>query len=408
MAWVGRGRLMRKQMLRLAWVIALGLAPGSLVPGSSLAYGAPLRTAPSTSVPCLPSLLPLPAHAHEARVLAPGVTLRVHEVRQPPTADSAAPRRSFIAVVSVRRDAATVTPVSSAMPLLLHPAEPMRWAGTLASMNGDYFETLRRGDAVPLGALVTGSVPRFVPQGYTDVVAVDSAGVLRKTKVRATGKVTIGGREFGIDAINDPEASADTMVAFTPDWERDVPDGRAAVVVRDSIVVRVDNKDSAPRVPARGFVLLLPSSLSTQEFPRGSEIGVDLGVEALDGREVAAASGHGGAFLVAGRVQPACSPYENSLRPRTMLAWNESGDIWFMTASTRQPDSPGGMRVGGATKTQLAQIARSLGATWAVTMDGGGSTSLYARTGRQARRIDLPTDAWARPVPVLWTVNAPR
>ena len=397
---------MRKALLGLALAATLNVTTTGLnFVTTGAAHGAAPR-APAAAPACLPSLLPLPP-ATQARTLSRGVTLRVHEVRQPHASPST-PRRAYVAVVHVQHGAASVAPVTAGVPLLLHPAEPMRDGNTLAVANGDYFEPLRRGDAVPMGALVTDGVPQYMPEGYHDVVAIGSDGLMRKTKVRATGLVGTAEGQLSIGAINDPLAGEETTVAYTSDWRRSVPSGRRAVVVKDGQVLKVTSTDASLRVPRGGTLILLRKSASIDHFRPSSAITVELGVEARDRRDVISASGHGGAFLVEGRVTPACSAYENSLRPRTMLAWNEAGDVWVMTASTRQPDPPGGVRIGGATKTQLAQIARSIGATWAVTMDGGGSTSLYARVKGSPRRIDLPADAWARPVPVLWVVSATR
>lgn len=399
---------MRKAVLGLALVVALNFTTTGLSPVTTeMAQGAEVRPSMADRTACLPSLLPLTRAASEAHVLSPGVTLRVYVVRQP-TASPTVPRRAYISVVEIKHRVAHVAPVTAGVPLLLHPAQPMRQRGTLAVMNGDYFEPLRRGDAVPTGALVSDGTPLYVPHGDSDVVAIGSDGLLRKTRVSGTGQARTAQGWLSIGAINDPLADEDVTVAFTPAWHRAVPTGRQAILIRDGAVAKILSTTRSLRVPDDGMVILVPEATSTEAFSPGSAVEVDLGVSARDGREVVSASGHGGAFLVAGRVVPACSAYENSLRPRSMLAWNEAGDAWFMTASTRQSDPPGGIRIGGATKTQLAQIARSLGATWAVTMDGGGSTSLYARIDRKIRRMDLPEHAWARPVPVLWTVTVTR
>lgn len=398
---------MRKALLGLALAAALNLMTTGLnFVTTGAALGAVPRDPAAGPAACLPSLLPLPP-ATQTRTLSRGVTLRVHEVRQP-QAPSTSPDRAYISIVHVERGAALVAPVTAGVPMLLHPSEPMRRHNTIAVVNGDYFEPLRRGDAVPIGALVTSGIPRFMPEGYTDVVAISSDGRMRKTKVRATGRASTPQGQVSIEAINDPLTGRESTVAYTPDWKRSVPSGRSAIVVKDGQITKVTSTDQPIRVPSDGSVIVLGESVPAEAFPRSSSITVELGVSASDGEDVAFASGHGGAFLVAGKVVPACSAYENSLRPRSMLAWNETGDVWIMTASTRQPDPPGGVRIGGATKSQLAQIARNLGAAWAVTLDGGGSTSLYARVDGKARRIDLPSDAWARPVPVLWAVRATR
>jgi len=48
----------------------------------------------------------------------------------------------------------------------------------------------------------------------------------------------------------------------------------------------------------------------------------------------------------------------------------------------------------------LAEIAQQLGATDAVRVDGGGSTTMIIKLKNALQRLDLPAESWYRPIPV--------
>jgi hypothetical protein len=60
--------------------------------------------------------------------------------------------------------------------------------------------------------------------------------------------------------------------------------------------------------------------------------------------------------------------------PRTAVGWNEGGDIWLVTVDGRQPGTSEGM-----TMRELADLMMKLGATEAINLDGGGSTTFVTR-----------------------------
>jgi hypothetical protein len=59
-----------------------------------------------------------------------------------------------------------------------------------------------------------------------------------------------------------------------------------------------------------------------------------------------------------------------------------------------------GFRQGGSTIHQLGEVLKSLGATDAVTVDGGGSTTFLAKLLGRYKRLDVPDEAWIREIPI--------
>jgi exopolysaccharide biosynthesis protein len=85
-------------------------------------------------------------------------------------------------------------------------------------------------------------------------------------------------------------------------------------------------------------------------------------------------------------------------RPRTMIAWDAGRTrVWLIVASGRVRGVP--VARYGLTYRQVTEVARSLGASEAVMVDGGGSSTMAVRAGRKAHRVDAPADAPQRPVP---------
>jgi hypothetical protein len=74
--------------------------------------------------------------------------------------------------------------------------------------------------------------------------------------------------------------------------------------------------------------------------------------------------------------------------PRTGVGVNKRGNIFFVTVDGRQKRSR------GMTLRGFARFFRSLGARWALNLDGGGSTTMFAR----GRVLNDPSDGRERPV----------
>ncbi len=65
----------------------------------------------------------------------------------------------------------------------------------------------------------------------------------------------------------------------------------------------------------------------------------------------------------------------------------------------------GGYRTGGSTVHQLGDWLKQLGATYAVSFDGGGSTFMLRYASDGAKRVDMPNQPgyspWVRNVPII-------
>jgi ABC-type Fe3+ transport system substrate-binding protein len=85
------------------------------------------------------------------------------------------------------------------------------------------------------------------------------------------------------------------------------------------------------------------------------------------------------------------------------MGWNENGDVWFANTTMgvrNSADVFNRFRLGGSSVHQLATWLKEVGATQAVMLDGGGSTTMYRLTETGSyKRVELPASEWVRVVP---------
>lgn len=88
-------------------------------------------------------------------------------------------------------------------------------------------------------------------------------------------------------------------------------------------------------------------------------------------------------------VAPGCSTYFCDRHPRSGVGVTSSGRVLFVTVDGRAPGYSVGM-----TLVEFARLFKRLGATWALNLDGGGSTTMVVR----GAIVNRPSDSSERPV----------
>ncbi len=106
-----------------------------------------------------------------------------------------------------------------------------------------------------------------------------------------------------------------------------------------------------------------------------------------------------GQILIDAPQQGFNSGFSDNRHPRTAVGVTEDGKLLLVTVDGRQPMS------GGMTLYELAQLMKQLGATDAINLDGGGSTTLAIRGGLV---LNSPSEGKERPVANAVVVYAPR
>jgi len=339
-----------------------------------------------------------------ARSVAPGITL--YHVTDPGHLNPPAPlsvwlMRIDLAAVDLRAALANDEVVDTetvADTAVRHRA--------LAAVNAGFF-VLPTGDPAGLykldGRLVSdtrrarGAVG-FIREGVVPRLIFD--------RVTATMSVRIPRRHLpdarmNIAGVDTPRHLAKLML-FTPAWHSHTdmaPGGLEWVVQGQPLRVSGEPRTAGRTpIPRDGFVLSYggpraPTPL-TQLRP-GAEIGLDTQYTALEGtpaewRRADAIVGGAGLLIRGGRLisdwtMEQLSPgFAATRHPRTLIGTHADGAVWLITVDGRQPKLSAGMSL-----FELRELARRLGLTNALNLDGGGSTTMWV----DGTIVNSPSDA---------------
>jgi len=292
--------------------------------------------------------------------------------------------------------------------------------GAVIGVNGGYFGYDWSGAAVPQGPLVRGGHVLRVPPGRSAVVGADAAGRPLAVTAHVDGVVRFAASRLPVGSVNDDGGSghagsgvdavaAGRAVAVVTPWlGRARPLRTWEVVLRQGVVVAAARRVAfgagstwGSGTQGRGDVLLAASGAAGRALkalrPRAA-VAVDYALRAADGTRLGEAVGSGAVMLRNGRDLARCDGPGSVSRPRTLVAWDTPRTrLWFVTVDGRGWDAP--VSRYGLSYRQATEVARALGATQAVMVDGGGSTTMALRGSGGARRVDAPENALQRQVP---------
>lgn len=273
-------------------------------------------------------------------------------------------------------------------------------AGAVAAVNGDFFDI--NNTKAPLGTEIQGG--RFLKSpnpDWTKTAGVGLDGLGRLAELTLDGQAFLPSGVRTLAGLNQNQLPVDGINAYTTEWgtlSRGVATMGAArvheVTVRGGRVVATAPTPGEGAIAAGDLVLV------------GREAGADalaaLAVSdpvAVQYRPNTSAPPFkmalsGNAYLVRDGVAQTLG--DPSLAPRTAVGFSADGDtMWLLVLDGRQAD------VKGPTLTQTGQIMRAIGADDALNLDGGGSSTLVARTPGTTGVgvVNTPSDGTERPTP---------
>ena len=275
----------------------------------------------------------------------------------------------------------------------------------LAAINAGFF--LPNGDPAGLfkldGRLVSDTRRA---RGAVGIAAANGRVRLLFDRVAATMSATIH-RAFGrktrlaIDGVDTTRARGKLMV-FTPAYHANTdtaPGGTEWVIAgQPPRVTGGPFGTGKTMIPVDGFVLSFggekpPAVL--RALKRGTR--VDLAATYLplagDPQAWSAATdiiggagllARGGAYISDWRPEEFAPGFAEIRHPRTMIGTGAEGSIWLVTVDGRQPQLSVGM-----TLVELQSLAKRIGLTDALNLDGGGSTTMWVRE----EVVNSPSDA---------------
>ena len=390
---------------------------------------------------------------------------------------------------------------------------------TLASLNGDYFDS-----SGPWSAMIQDGQVLYSPPGSTGVVGLTRRKVVDAKGYRSTGTFTAGTRKFNITGVNQPKPGLTSLVVYRANYINTVtPKGQTTLVIKAGKVYKVypngyaastksgtivqvngylapiiaklkaktvvkfslppapqfEENMSADNVSATGSISSKSNTLTFDSvnymnlsasgttlfdnnftdttragrvtlrvvpdiagklfvrnvYKYGSNINVDQGGYVIQANSSQAAStalrfkvgdavtisrayqaeskfqfvtaaGRGPRLVQGGKLIWICAMHNKEHRPRSAIGWNQDGQVWLMTSSRGYDAVDFGFRQGGSTSSQMAQWLMSLGATDAVLLDGGGSTTMQINQPDVGwQRFDLPDSAWWRELANAFSID---
>lgn len=265
------------------------------------------------------------------------------------------------------------------------------------AINGDFITM----NAQPYGAVVTGGVMMRSPAPGRAHAWVGEDGRLGAGGLGFSGRIEDGNRiGFGVAGLN-VDRIENSVTLYTPTYGSETPSGSGVV----ELVARAADAGEIGRlgVPARISLVSIATKGGTEIQPGTVVISAAgdgrAAVEALWGRRAGIGSaatlrlttspavgetiGVSPTVLAGGRrMFPKSGGFYTTREPRTLVAWNAAGHVWFVTVDGRQPSSK------GWTMAEAADFVAGLGATEAVNFDGGGGTTFVLR----GKVVNSPSD----------------
>ncbi|WP_155830276.1 phosphodiester glycosidase family protein [Glycomyces tenuis] len=309
----------------------------------------------------------------------------------------------------LRADAVTVDLTADVRPEYLSPgsvsdASTVReqtegHEDVVLAVNADFFDINDTGG--PQGAAIEGGeLVKSADTGTSHAVAFDADGRGSIRSIGFTGTATTASGTLDLHGLNTTAIPADGIGAYTPAWGADsrarVAEGAAElleVTIVDGIVTAVDDTPDEGAIP-EGAIALVGREAGASALA-ALAVGDTVQVEyapvvdgavpdlAVSGRQVLIEDGE-------------TVPHEDQSRhPRTAVGFSEDGrTMYLVTFDGRQAAS------GGYTLDEVAAELRAMGAHSALNLDGGGSSTMLARSSGTDELITVnsPSDGNEREV----------
>ena len=242
---------------------------------------------------------------------------------------------------------------------------------------------------------------------YVKPVKAKTTKFLR-TSIASAGTVVLpGGESLNIRAVNNRTANVKSGVVLFTSKLYPTTSRLSATVITNlaGVVTKVHNIGRAINVSANQLVLQIgvDSADLVKSLKVGDKLKINNDYKIKKDVELYSAFGNRENLIINSVVVAKCSPSHEDIRPRNAIGWNENGDVWFANTTMgvrNNADVFNRFRLGGSTVHQLAKWLKELGATQAIMLDGGGSTTMFVQTPEAGyKRVDLPPSEWIRAVP---------
>ncbi|MEV8377272.1 phosphodiester glycosidase family protein [Kribbella sp. NPDC056861] len=289
--------------------------------------------------------------------------------------------------------------VSGGQPL----SQQLARKGAIAGVNGDFFDI--NDTTAPLGVGIerNGRLINAPAAGHNDTAVIGKDGLGRIAQVFLQGTATDDdATKLDLTNLNSPGVNANGIGLYTPEWgeaaRTRTVDGVPAVrevLLRDGVVVSSATTPGTTPLAANELALIGRDTGATAlaAFETGDKVEVQYGprADAVD----AAVAISGNVQLARDGKVPDDVP-DADLAPRTAVGFTANGRrMVLLTVDGRATGSR------GLSLKEMGQLMIGLGADDVLNLDGGGSSTMLARSPGEAAPgiVNDPSDGGERLVP---------
>jgi Phosphodiester glycosidase/Calcineurin-like phosphoesterase len=288
--------------------------------------------------------------------------------------------------------------VSGGQPL----SQQLARKGAIAGVNGDFFDINDTTAPLGVGVEQSGKLLNAPASGHNDTAVIGKDGLGQVAQLFLQGTATDGPTKVELTNLNSPAVNSGGIGLYTPEWgdaaRTRTVDGLPTVrevILRDGVVV------SSATTPATTPLATGEQALIGREagadalaaFQVGDKVDVQYGLRP-DAADVAV--GVSGNYQLAKDGKVPDDVPDADLAPRTAIGFDADGSrMILLTVDGRATGSR------GLSLKEMGQLMISLGADDALNLDGGGSSTMLARTpGKAAPEVvNDPSDGSERLIP---------
>lgn len=269
--------------------------------------------------------------------------------------------------------------------------------GAVAAVNGDFFD-INNSNAPQGPGLSRDGVVKGPNPGTGQSIGVDTTGIARLTSLFLEASLTTPSGTLKVDGLNQAAIPAEGIGAFTSQWgsyTRTRVTGGAArvkeVIVSDGVVTSLADAAGAGQLPDNqiAFVGRNAGADALGALKVGDKVSFDYKLK-NDGEPMKVAVGGGVRLVSGGKVVPQS---DKAVHPRTAAGFSADGrTMYLLTVDGRSAESR------GMSYTELGSFMAEVGASEAINLDGGGSSTLVAREAGESK-VDIenePSDGHER------------
>ncbi|TCO24895.1 calcineurin-like phosphoesterase family protein [Kribbella steppae] len=275
--------------------------------------------------------------------------------------------------------------------------------GAIAGVNGDFFDI--NDTTAPLGVGIerSGRLINAPAAGHNDTAVIGQDGLGRIAELFLQGSATDDdATKLELTNLNSPTVNAAGIGLYTPEWgdaaRTRTVDGLPTVrevILRDGVVVSSAATPGTTPLAANEQALIgrEAGAIALDAFEVGDKVEVQYGVRP-DAADVAV--GISGNYQLAKDGKVPDGVPDADLAPRTAIGFDADGSrMLLLTVDGRATGSR------GLSLKEMGQLMIGLGADDALNLDGGGSSTMLARSPGEAgpKVVNDPSDGGERVIP---------